>query len=101
FQRLGQYPEAYRWCTEALRTETDPALRAQLEETLANIAAHVAVLAIETTPPGATVYLDRVDLGSVATTPATLALPPGEHRVIVQREGFHAITSEPFQAVRG
>jgi len=29
FQRLGMYPEAYRWCEEALHEETDPAMRAK------------------------------------------------------------------------
>jgi outer membrane receptor for ferrienterochelin and colicin len=88
FQRLGQYPEAYRWCQEALREESDPALHAELEQLLGVIERDVAVLDVTSDPAGATVYVDRVDLGSLARTPARLALAPGEHTLILALEGY-------------
>lgn len=88
FQRLGMHAEAYRWCQEALRDETDPAQRAALGQLLEAIEREVAVLEVASDPPGATIYVDRVELGSLATTPARLALAPGEHTLILELEGY-------------
>jgi outer membrane receptor for ferrienterochelin and colicins len=88
FQRLGMHAEAYRWCQEALRDETDAAQRAELAQLLTAIEREVAVLDVASQPAGATIYVDRVDLGSVATTPARLALAPGEHKLILELPGY-------------
>jgi len=88
FQRLAMYPEAYRWCEEALHEETEPAMRSELQQLLALIERDVAVLEVTSDPPGATIYVDRLDLGSLATTPARLALQEGEHQVILQLDGY-------------
>jgi outer membrane receptor for ferrienterochelin and colicins len=101
FQRLGEYPEAYRWCSEALEGESDPDLRARLLEALSAIEREVALVVIDSSPPGATAYLDRRDLGSIATTPARMAVREGEHRMIFHLDGYEDVESAPFQAVRG
>jgi outer membrane receptor for ferrienterochelin and colicins len=88
FQRLGMHAEAFRWCGEALRDETDPVQRSELTQLLAAIEREVAVLEVVSDPPGATIYVDRVDLGSLATTPARLALAPGEHKLILDLPGY-------------
>jgi hypothetical protein len=48
----------------------------------------VAVLRIETEPGGASVWIDRRDLGARGLTPVELALPAGEHRLFFAREGW-------------
>lgn len=96
FQRLKQYPEAYRWCEVALSGAIDSQLRAQLEETRAAIAREVSVVELATVPSGATVYVDRKDLGSVAVTPTRIAVAPGTHRLIVEMEGYETGHSEPL-----
>ena len=100
FQRLAMYPEAYRWCEEALHEETDPVMRAELTQLLALIERDVAVLEVVSDPPGATIFIDRVDLGSLATTPARLALPEGEHQVILQLAGYQTAEPPPVRVAK-
>ncbi|MFN9938558.1 MAG: PEGA domain-containing protein [bacterium] len=47
----------------------------------------MAVVRIETDPPGATIYVDRADLGARGTTPRVLAFAPGTVRILVERAG--------------
>jgi outer membrane receptor protein involved in Fe transport len=101
FQRLGQYPEAYRWCSEALAVESDPDLRQKLEDVLHAVEREVALVVVESNPPGATAYLDRQELGSIATTPARMAVSEGEHRLIFHLAGYEDAASARFQAIRG
>ncbi len=101
FQRLAQFPEAYRWCLVALEGEADATVRKQLEDTLHSIEAEVAILDVKSSPEGATVFIDRRDLGSVATTPSRIALPEGEHRVLLEFAGYEDLTSEPVHAIKG
>lgn len=42
-----------------------------------------------------------MDLGSVGTTPRSLALTPGAHRIIVERDGYATVTSEVVMAAVG
>ena len=46
---------------------------------------------VETTPPGATVFVDGVPSG---TTPAQLSVPPGRHRLVVAAEHDQLIKRE-------
>src|SRR4051794_1142725 len=57
YEKLEQYPEAYRYYTSALSTETDAPMRERIAQALARIESHVAVLDIQTVPPGATLYV--------------------------------------------
>ena len=41
-------------------------------------------------PPGATIYIDRRDLGSRGDAPRTLGLPPGKYKVIAELAGHWA-----------
>src|SRR5690349_1698697 len=98
FQRLGMHAEAYRWCDEALAEETDPATRAQLAQQLELIQRDVAVIEVTSEPPGATIYVDRVELGSLGRTPARLALSEGEHRVLLELDGYQRAEPIPVRA---
>src|SRR6478735_2500004 len=57
YQELKQYPEAYRYFTLALQGESDKDARARIEKELNGIRQNVAVLEVESQPPGATVYI--------------------------------------------
>jgi outer membrane receptor protein involved in Fe transport len=98
FQRLGMHAEAYRWCQEALADETDPALRAELMQLLSQIEGDAALVEVKSDPPGATIFVDRVELGSLAKTPARLVLTEGEHRVILELAGHQRLELPPFRA---
>jgi hypothetical protein len=53
-------------------------------------------LRIESTPPGAEIFIDAEAAGKVGTTPADLTMKPGKHLVILKAEGFFA-TTQPFE----
>lgn len=48
------------------------------------LARRLAILRVESDPPGAEIFVDRRDLGSFGTTPRTLVVEPGEHRLILE-----------------
>jgi hypothetical protein len=49
----------------------------------------VARLSVLTTPSGAAIFVDRLNLGQYGVTPRTLAHVPGKRTVIVKLSGFH------------
>lgn len=93
YEKLERYPEAYRYYALALAEGPDPQSKADIDAALSRIASHVAVLQIETTPPGATLYVDRKDLGPRGESPRTLALAEGSYRIIAELPGY-----EPAEA---
>src|SRR5262245_43391137 len=89
YEQLGRFADAYRYYIDAGRGEAgDGKLQKDVTGALSRIASRVAVLAVETSPPGATVFLDRKDLGSVGTSPSQLGLKPGTYTVIAELPGF-------------
>jgi hypothetical protein len=47
---------------------------------------------IDSAPPGATVYLDRKECGTVGVTPWAGSLPKGSYSVILELEGYQPLT---------
>ncbi len=88
YDQLGRFDQAYRHYTEVLRLGPDAGSRDEALASLQRIAGQVARVTIETTPAGATVYVARRDLGSRGTTPLVLALPEGEHTVLLELAGW-------------
>ena len=88
FEQLGRYNEAYRWFTEILGDEMPEGDRKDLLDALKRLRPSLALLRVESQPPGATVYVDRKDLGARGTTPVTLALPPAKVTVMVELDGY-------------
>lgn len=101
YEQLGRYAEAYRHYADYREAETDPARRAGAEEALARLGPSVALVRIESDPPGASVFVDRVDLGSRGVTPRVLALEPGPHTVILRRDNYYEGTLGNAVAVIG
>jgi len=87
YEELGRFADAHRYYIDARRGETDVHVVADIDEAIERIGPHVAVLRIETSPPGATIYIDRKDLGSRGEAPRLLAIPEGSYRVIAELEG--------------
>ena len=89
FELLKKTNEAYRWYVEVLSDEAVPeADRRSVEQAIERLRPSLALLRIETTPPGATVYVDRRDLGARGQTPVTLALPHGAATAMVELAGY-------------
>ncbi len=91
YEQLGEYPEAFRYYSLFGRSGEVQALSADEAAALADarrrVQSKVALLDVSTNPPGATIYLDRKDLGGHGVTPRLLAVAPGRHSVIVELEG--------------
>lgn len=58
------------------------------------LGARLALVRVETSPPGAAIYADRRDLGSLGTTPRVIALPAGAHHLELALDGHHAHTAD-------
>src|SRR5256885_1849032 len=59
FEHLKHYADAHRYYVDALDGETDLAALKADRAALARVAPKVSVLDVATTPPGATLYIDR------------------------------------------
>lgn len=100
YEELGRYEAAYQRYTDYVRVETNPDDRSAAEEALARIAPKVALIRVESTPPGATIYVERRDLGARGVTPRTLAVAPGETRIVTELDG-HRPSEGSVKAVTG
>lgn len=89
YQELRQFPEAYRYFSLALQGEKDAEARARIERELTAIRQNVAVLEVESEPAGATVFIERRDLGPRGNTPTALGLKPGAYVVLAELAGYY------------
>src|SRR5260370_6367656 len=89
FELLKRYNEAYRWYSDILSEENVPAAdRKAVEAAIRRLEPSLALLRIESEPAGATLYIDRKDLGARGQAPLTLALPPGRAVVMAELAGY-------------
>jgi hypothetical protein len=70
--------------------DPDAERRSEAERRRQQLKEKLALVQIRSDPEAATVYVDRKELGQFGSTPATLALSEGEHRIFVERAGFAA-----------
>jgi outer membrane cobalamin receptor len=101
YERLGRLESAWRQYDAYVLLETDPARRAEGVAARDRLASKVALLYVDSDPPGASVYVDRVELGARGTTPLVMALPPGSHSVFVAAKGYHAVEAQSAQLTAG
>ncbi|HJL17161.1 MAG TPA: PEGA domain-containing protein [Sandaracinaceae bacterium LLY-WYZ-13_1] len=88
FQHMGEAEEAYMQFAEYLEAEDDDEdRRARARRALEELRSEVALVEVRSQPAGAAIYIDRRELGRYGTTPRTVALPEGEHRIWVEIEG--------------
>jgi outer membrane receptor for ferrienterochelin and colicins len=101
YEALNRYDEAYRYWHDL---HVDPGLPEEdvkeVKQALARLAPRVALISVTTTPPGADLFVDRVDLGSRGKTPQTIAVAPGPHTVIVRLVG-HRESTVKVSSTRG
>ncbi len=101
FEQLKRYADAHRYYIDALAVEADPKVIGDLNAAVLRVSPNVAVLKVETTPPGATVYIDRKDLGSRGRAPRPLGVPEGKYQVLVELEGYEPAVVGPVEAKLG
>ncbi|MET0406127.1 MAG: TonB-dependent receptor [Cystobacter sp.] len=88
YEALARYNEAYRYYHDLAREDLPEADASEVNRSLARLRPKVALVRVDTEPPGAEVFVDREDLGGRGLSPQTLALSPGEHTVVVTKEGY-------------
>jgi hypothetical protein len=87
--RSGEwYVEAYNWTQTFLGMAQADADRKDGATLRATLLHKVAVLAVESDPPGAEIFIDRQSLGSVGRTPREVATTPGDHTLILEAPGY-------------
>lgn len=101
YEAMRRYADAHRYYVDAREGETDAKKKADSDAAIQRLAPNVAVLHVKTTPPGATIYIDRKDLGSRGRSPRLLALPPGKYTVIAELDGHEARTSASVEIKTG
>lgn len=101
YEQLGRFDAAWRQYNEYVVLEPDPGLRAEGTAARDRLAARVALVDIQSDPPGALIFVDREELGARGQTPATIALPAGAHTVFLRRDGYHPTPTHPVSAVTG
>jgi hypothetical protein len=94
YDQLGDLPKAMRSYRDYLRMSPDAPDRKQVTDAIGNLERRLAQkgvqqLVVYTEPAGAQVTIDGAPLGA---TPASIELPPGDHRVEVSKEGFDPIS---------
>lgn len=89
---LGRSDEAFNYFSEYLAVEgLSDADRENASARRDALRSEVAVLQVASEPEGALIWIDRKDLAPRGATPIELALPPGEHRAFVEKDGFEPI----------
>ena len=87
YEQLKSYPAAFRYYSLALEGESDADARAKIIAAIAQIKQYVTVLRVTTRPAGATLYIDRKDLGERGASPQVLGLAPRAYKVIAELPG--------------
>lgn len=101
FRRLSRIEDEFNYLQEYLAgTDTNPERRRIVGQRIEELAQQVARLRVRSDPPGASVYLDRKELGTFGVTPLVVAAPRGTHRVIVEALG-HAPFETEVELVTG
>lgn len=85
---MRRWVEAYNWYETYLHEDLDDADRQEGMSARDRLAPRVAVLDVSSSPAGAALYIDRVELGSVGVAPRRVAVTPGVHEIIARAERF-------------
>ena len=99
FEQLKMFNEAWRFYSEVLNDEMPAEDRKDLEASLERLKPSLALLEVKTDPPGATVYVNRKDLGARGQTPLVLALKPGKETAIVEAPGYRPLRADVVLAI--
>ncbi len=98
---LGRNDESFNYFGEYLRIEgLASADREEATRRRDELRSEVAVLQVTTEPGGALLWVDRKDLAPRGETPIELALPPGEHKTFIEKDGYISI-ERTQKAVQG
>jgi outer membrane receptor for ferrienterochelin and colicins len=87
--------DAFNWYETYLAFDSlDEEARERGRRAQDGVARRVAVVDVTTSPEGAELFVDRVDLGSVGVSPRRVAVTGGTHTVIARFPGHHEAREE-------
>ncbi|MCC7535107.1 MAG: PEGA domain-containing protein [Deltaproteobacteria bacterium] len=78
----------------------DDARRADATRRLAALSPRLATVSVTSDPPGATIVIDRAELGTFGRAPRTLVVEPGPHEVTLSLADHESVRI-PIDATRG
>ncbi len=87
YERMGEPAEAWRYYRMYVGLVDEGPAFERSQEALQKLRGELALVEITSDPEGAEVYLDRENLGLRGQTPLVLAVPPGEHTVLLDAAG--------------
>jgi outer membrane receptor protein involved in Fe transport len=99
-EQLKLYDEAFRAWSEVARGEAPPAERAAIQAAIDKLRPQLALIQVSSNPPGATIFVNRRDLGALGTTPRRLALAPGKATVLLDLPGYRSV-AVPVELAKG
>ena len=91
YEQLKTYPAAFRYYSLALEGESNPESKLRISTALAQIKQYVTVLRVTTRPVGATLYIDRKDLGARGSSPQLFGLSPQAYKLIAEFPGYEPV----------
>lgn len=100
YENLRRYVEAYRYYSSYLETASE-AERPEVRKALERIERRVGIIVVESKPSGATIFIDRIDLGSIGTTPMAVPVEPGQYTIILDHPGYLRRQSETIEVQAG
>jgi outer membrane receptor for ferrienterochelin and colicins len=100
YEATGENNLAWRYWHDVSQEALSPADRRDVDAALNRLTPQVALLSVDSNPPGATVFLDRKDLGSRGKTPQVFAVSAGKHSLILELGG-HKNTQLTVVAEKG
>jgi outer membrane receptor for ferrienterochelin and colicins len=93
-QTTGDLKLAFAYLASYLESDDqDAARREDADRRATTLRAGLALVRVESDPPGATLYVDQREYGSYGTTPRTIAVDPGEHKLLLDLAGHHSTTT--------
>jgi hypothetical protein len=93
--KLGELQPAKEAFAKVLELEPNHPKRAAIEALMQSIDARVETkVRVESTPPGATIYVDSEASGARGKTPADIDVQVGRRRIIVALDGYESVTRE-------
>jgi len=101
YEQLNAYPAAFRYYSLALESETNRDAQAKINAALARIKQYVMVLRVTTHPAGATLFIDRKDLGARGSSPQLLGLEPRAYKLIAELPGYEPAVLDVPQSAPG
>ena len=84
---LGHPEQALKYYKLALHNTADPASRADIEQRIKRLHSRPVKVFVSSRPSGATVTMDGAGKPARGVTPLVLNLKPGEHVLLVRKEG--------------